>query len=49
MPNMSYCRFENTYFDLDDCYTALYYESWDELSETERGTGGYGSTSLKSL
>jgi hypothetical protein len=36
MPNMSYCRFENTYFDLDDCYTALYYESWDELSETEK-------------
>lgn len=23
MPNMSYCRFENTYNDLCDCLTAL--------------------------
>lgn len=23
MANMSYCRFENTYFDLKDCATAL--------------------------
>jgi|SaaInlStandDraft_5_1057022.scaffolds.fasta_scaffold371012_2 hypothetical protein len=24
MANMSYCRFENTLTDLDDCYDALY-------------------------
>lgn len=23
MPNMSYCRFENTFKDLEDCYDAL--------------------------
>ena len=23
MANMSYCRFENTYIDLKDCYNAL--------------------------
>lgn len=23
MPNMSYCRFENTYIDLIDCFQAL--------------------------
>jgi hypothetical protein len=23
MPNMSYCRFQNTYLDLLDCYQAL--------------------------
>jgi hypothetical protein len=27
MPNMSYCRMENTYADLRDCY-----ENWDEAS-----------------
>ena len=33
---MSYCRFENTYADLQDCYDALWEKSLDELSETER-------------
>ncbi len=32
MANMNYCRFENTYHDLQDCY-----DNWDEgtLSKTE--------------
>jgi phage host-nuclease inhibitor protein Gam len=36
MGNMSYCRFENTYGDLQDCYDALAEKSLDELSETEK-------------
>lgn len=32
MANMSYCRFENTYRDLLDCYHNM---SDDDLSETE--------------
>ena len=33
---MSYCRFENTFGDLQDCYEALAEKSLDELSETEK-------------
>ena len=33
---MSYCRFENTFNDLDDCYTALDEKTFDELSDTEK-------------
>lgn len=36
MANMSYCRFENTYSDLQDCYDSLSNKSFDELSESER-------------
>lgn len=36
MPNMSYCRFENTYRDLSECYDFLCYNSIDELSESEK-------------
>lgn len=45
MANMSYCRFENTYRDLNDCVNALgealddgltYTEFLDTLSETEQ-------------
>jgi len=36
MGNMSYCRFENTFNDLQDCYEALGENSLDELSETEK-------------
>tara|TARA_S200002703_G_scaffold107470_1_gene93358 strand:+ start:185 stop:385 length:201 start_codon:yes stop_codon:yes gene_type:complete len=36
MGNMSYCRFQNTYRDLQDCYDALGEKSLDELSETEK-------------
>ena len=32
MPNMSYCRFENTYNDLVDCLTALKEEGTDAIS-----------------
>lgn len=35
MANMSYCRFENTYSDLLDCYESLQNKSIDELSESE--------------
>uniref|UniRef100_A0A6M3LNQ8 HEPN domain-containing protein n=1 Tax=viral metagenome TaxID=1070528 RepID=A0A6M3LNQ8_9ZZZZ len=33
MGNMSYCRFENTYRDLKDCWD--YFETGEELSESE--------------
>lgn len=32
MPNMSYCRFENTYNDLRDCMSALLDEGLDAPS-----------------
>lgn len=35
MANMSYCRFENTYHDLEDCYQAMGNDMGD-LSETEK-------------
>jgi hypothetical protein len=34
MANMSYCRFENTFHDLEDC---LEHINDDDLSESERG------------
>jgi hypothetical protein len=36
MANMSYCRFENTYRDLKDCFNDMYNTDFDELSETEQ-------------
>ena len=33
MSNMSYCRFENTYKDLQDCYGALSEDGIDGLEE----------------
>ena len=35
MPNMSYCRFENTYNDLKDCYYALESQGPGGLSDRE--------------
>jgi len=38
MPNMSYCRFENTLRDLRDCYEFLHNsnsEDFEEMSATE--------------
>ena len=35
MPNMSYCRFENTLIDLRDCYDHMDDVDHQELSETE--------------
>ena len=32
--NMSYCRFENTYHDLQDCYSNM---DDDDLSDSEKG------------
>ena len=34
MANMSYCKFENTYSDLNDCYRSIN-EDVDDLSESE--------------
>lgn len=34
--NMAYCRFENTYPDLKDCYDSLQSKDFSELSETEQ-------------
>jgi hypothetical protein len=39
MPNMSYCRFQNTSGDLEDCMEAM--ESREELSPEEREAQGY--------
>lgn len=36
MSNMPHCRFENTLNDLRDCYEALAYKEWDEISESEQ-------------
>jgi len=36
MGKMSYCRFENTFADLQDCYDALGEYELDQLSDTER-------------
>lgn len=37
MENMSYCRFENTSQDLEDCVEALaQIESFDDLSKSEK-------------
>ena len=37
MSNMSYCRFENTLSDMQDCLEKLECsESWDELGLSER-------------
>jgi hypothetical protein len=41
MGNMSYCRFQNTVSDLEDCLDTLngldeYYQYYDDLSEDEQ-------------
>ncbi len=33
MPNMMYCRFQNTYFDLEDCKDNM--DNTDDLSPEE--------------
>jgi len=35
MPNMSYCRFQNTLSDLQDCFDALHEENLEDLSSDE--------------
>ena len=36
MSNMAYCRFENTYKDLQDCVHSLEEKSLEELSDREQ-------------
>jgi len=36
MANLSYCRFQNTYKDLLDCYNAMEDIDIDDLSESEK-------------
>lgn len=36
MANMNYCRFENTFADLQDCFEALSNKGIEGLSETEK-------------
>ncbi len=37
MANMSYCRFENTLSDLEDCYEDMSFgKDFSELSQTEK-------------
>lgn len=37
MANMSYCRFENTHRDLQDCFNDMFCGTdFEELSETEQ-------------
>ena len=35
MPNMSYCRFENTVLDMNDCLNAIEYREVNNLSDYE--------------
>ena len=37
MPNMSYCRFENTARDLRDCVEAINNNETEDLNNYERG------------
>jgi hypothetical protein len=36
MANMGYCRFENTFRDLEDCDESLESKPFDEMSESEQ-------------
>jgi len=36
MANMSYCRFENTYHDLIDCFDNIWTEAENERDERHR-------------
>jgi hypothetical protein len=45
MPNMSYCRFENTYKDLLDCFRAL--RDLDELNDLSDSEKSYAERLIK--
>jgi hypothetical protein len=45
MPNMSYCRFENTYKDLLDCFRAL--RDLDELTDLSDSEKSYAERLIK--
>ena len=36
MPNMSYCRFENTMDDIRDCLNNIHYEAENRFDEAAR-------------
>jgi len=36
MANLSYCKMQNTYPDLEDCYEALQDKLFDDFSEEEQ-------------
>lgn len=47
MPNMSYCRFENTYNDLDECYRVL--SDAMSVGELEKETNIYDRKFIRRL
>lgn len=47
MPNMSYCRFENTYSDLRDCYDAL--SEAGSIEEIENDANQYEKKYIRKL
>jgi len=47
MANMSYCRFENTYHDLKDCYEAL--NEADSLESLEQTVNEYEKKFIQKL
>ena len=46
MSNMGYCKFENTYNDLEECYEAL---SNDSIKALERDTNQYEKPYIRKL
>ena len=47
MANMSYCRFENTYVDLQDCYDAL--TEAGGIKEVEENANQYEKKYIRKL
>ena len=47
MGNMSYCRFENTYADLQDCYDAL--EDAGSITELEENASEHEKRYIRKL
>lgn len=47
MANMSYCRFENTYGDLQDCYDAL--TNAGSIEKFEDGANEYEKKYIRKL
>jgi hypothetical protein len=47
MANMGHCRFENTYGDLQDCYTALI--EGGSIEEVEENANQYESKYIRKL
>ena len=47
MSNMSYCRFENTYKDLQDCYDAL--SEAGSIEEVEKNANEYEKKYIRKM